>query len=47
MKHPKVKTVLAVEDYTLVVEFNNYKKKKYDVSPLLSKESKRHTMCYT
>ncbi len=38
MKYPKVKTVLAIEDYTLVVEFNNNEKKKYDVSPLLNKE---------
>ena len=38
MKHPKVKAVLAINNHMLVVEFDNNKKKKYDVTPLLSKD---------
>ena len=38
MGHPKVKSVSAINDHMLLVEFDNTEKKKYDVSPLLSKE---------
>ncbi len=38
MKYPKIKSVLALDDHTLVVEFDNKEKKKYDVTPLLSKK---------
>ncbi len=38
MKYPKVKSALAVDNCTLVVEFDNNQKKKYDVTPLLSKD---------
>lgn len=34
MSHPKVKTAIAVDDHTLLVEFDNAQRKKYDVSPL-------------
>ena len=38
MKYPKVKSVLAIDEHTLVVEFDNNENKKYDISPLLDKE---------
>jgi hypothetical protein len=36
MKYPKVKSVSAIDDSTLLVEFDNNEKKKYDITPLLS-----------
>jgi len=38
MNYPKVLSAKAIDDHTLMVEFNNHQKKKYDVSPLLQKE---------
>jgi hypothetical protein len=38
MQCPKVKSVSAIDDHTLLVVFDNREKKKYDVSPLLGKE---------
>ena len=38
MKYPKVKSVLAIDEHNLVVEFDNNEKKRYDISPLLDKE---------
>ena len=38
MKYPKVKSVSAIDNHNLLVEFDNNEKKKYDISPLLSKE---------
>ena len=38
MQYPKVKSALAIDDHTLLVEFDNNEKKKYDVSPLLSRD---------
>ena len=38
MKYPKVKSVLAIDEHNLLVEFDNNEKKKYDISPLLDKE---------
>ena len=38
MKYPKVKSVLAINEHTLLVEFDNNEKKKYDISPLLDRE---------
>lgn len=35
MSHPKVKAVRAVDDHTLIVQFDNSQKKKYDIRPLL------------
>ncbi|NKC11015.1 MAG: DUF2442 domain-containing protein [Gammaproteobacteria bacterium] len=37
MQYPKVKSVSAIGSHTLLVEFDNNEKRKYDVSPLLSK----------
>lgn len=38
MNHPKVKAVSAVDAHTLIVEFDNSQKKKYDIRPLLDKK---------
>ncbi len=38
MNIPTILTVKAIDDYTLVIEFKNRQKKKYDVVPLLKKE---------
>ncbi|WP_305909460.1 DUF2442 domain-containing protein [Methylomarinum sp. Ch1-1] len=38
MRYPKVKSALAIDNHTLVVEFDNNQKKKYDVTPLLNKD---------
>jgi len=35
---PKVLSVYAIDNYKLLVQFDNQKKKKYDVAPLLDKE---------
>ncbi len=37
MNYPKVKLVKALENYQLIVEFDNNQIKKYDVNPLLKK----------
>lgn len=38
MNYPKIRSVKAIDDHTLLVEFNNRQMKKYDVSPLLQRE---------
>ena len=38
MTHPKIKSVLAIENHILVIEFDNNQKKRYDIKPLLEKE---------
>ncbi len=38
MKYSKVKSAKAIDDRTLLIEFNNQQKKKYDITPLLQKE---------
>ena len=38
MKYPKVQSAKAIDNHTLIVEFDNKQKKKYDVTPLLEKE---------
>ncbi|MBL8499279.1 MAG: DUF2442 domain-containing protein [Nitrosomonas sp.] len=38
MRYPKVKSALAIDDHTLLVEFDNDEKRKYDVTPLLKKD---------
>lgn len=37
MNIPKITNVLAVDDHTLIVYFDNNERKKYDVRPLLGK----------
>ena len=38
MGYPKVKSVQAIDGRTLVIEFDNKQKKKYDITPLLERE---------
>ena len=38
MRIPKVQSASAIDDHTLIVVFDNNKKKKYDISPLLNRE---------
>ena len=38
MTYPKIQSAKAVDDHTLVIEFNNKQKKKYDITPLLERE---------
>jgi len=38
MRYPKVKSALAIDDHTLLVEFDNDEKRKYDVTPLLKND---------
>ena len=37
MNPPKILSVVAVDDHTLMIEFDNTQKKKYDVTPLLKR----------
>lgn len=38
MQYPKVTSASAIDNHNLLIEFDNNKKKKYDITPLLSKE---------
>ena len=38
MNHPKINSARAINDYTLLVEFDNTERKIYDITPLLEKE---------
>ena len=38
IKYPKIKSALAIDDRTLLVEFSNTEKRKYDITKLLLKE---------
>lgn len=38
MKYPRIKSASAINNHTLIVEFDNNQTKKYDVSPLLNKD---------
>lgn len=38
MQYPKIKSARAIDDHTLLVEFANAEKRKYDITKLLSKE---------
>jgi len=35
---PKIQSASILDDHTLLIEFDNHQKKKYDISPLLQKE---------
>lgn len=39
MKHPRINSAIAVDDHTLLVEFENSIRKRYDVSPLFDREA--------
>lgn len=38
MTVPKIKSVTVIDKHTLLVDFSNNGKRKYDVSPLLKRE---------
>ncbi len=38
MTYPRIQSAKAVDAHTLVVEFDNKQKKKYDITPLLERE---------
>ncbi len=38
MKYPKILSAKAIDSHTLIIEFDNKQKKKYDITPLLKKE---------
>ena len=38
MTYPRIQSAKAVDAHTLIIEFNNKQKKKYDITPLLEKE---------
>ena len=38
MTYPRIQSAKTIDDHTLVIEFNNKQKKKYDITPLLVRE---------
>ena len=38
MRYPRIRYAQAPDNYSLLVEFDNSEKKKYDISPLLANE---------
>jgi hypothetical protein len=38
MQYPKIKSASAIDDHTLIVEFSNAEKRKYDITRLFTKE---------
>jgi hypothetical protein len=38
MQYPKIKSAIAIDDQTLLVEFSNTEKRKYNIARLLKKE---------
>lgn len=38
MQYPKINSAKAIDDHTLLIEFDNSSKKEYDIRPLLEKE---------
>ena len=38
MTYPKIKSAKAIDNHTLLIEFDNQQKRKYDIRPLLQKE---------
>ena len=41
MQCPKIRSAAALDNYILIIEFDNNEKKQYDVSPLLNKKNVR------
>jgi len=39
MQYPRVISAQAIDNHTLLVEFDNAEKKQYDITPLLGKEA--------
>jgi len=38
MNYPKIKSARAIDNHTLLVEFDNQERKWYDITPLLNRE---------
>lgn len=38
MNSPKIKMATALDDHTLLIEFDNAERKQYDIRPLLDRE---------
>ena len=38
MTYPRILSVKAVDNHTLVIDFDNKQRKKYDITPLLERE---------
>ena len=38
MNYPKIKSAQAIDSHSLLVEFDNSQKKKYDINRLLDRE---------
>jgi hypothetical protein len=38
MPYPRIQSARPIDDHTLLVEFDNQQKRKYDITPLLKKE---------
>ncbi|PZN71071.1 MAG: DUF2442 domain-containing protein [Candidatus Methylumidiphilus alinenensis] len=38
MSYPKIKSARAIDNHTLLVEFDNQERKWYDITPLLNRE---------
>ncbi|NJO16828.1 MAG: DUF2442 domain-containing protein [Thioploca sp.] len=38
MPYPKIKSAQVIDNHTLMVEFNNEEKRRYDITKLLNKE---------
>ena len=38
MNQPKIINASAIDDHSLLIEFDNHQKKTYDINPLLEKE---------
>lgn len=38
MNYPKINSATAIDNHTLLIEFDNAAKKIYDITPLLEKE---------
>lgn len=38
MDYPKIRSAKAIDDHTLLIEFDNSVRRTYDITPLLDKE---------
>jgi len=39
MRYPRIQTAKAIDNHTLLIEFDDASRKTYDVSPLMEKET--------
>lgn len=38
MTYPRIESARAIDNHTLVIEFNNKQRKRYDITPLLERK---------